>query len=137
MKLKRAAVVLSVAAVLGVAEISGHAQSTQSNYVFRFNTGVSGVFLSDMTFQSQQPLNLGACTVTEKVNGPLSCAVNCENQAVCLMELSGPPNSSVNDVLQKVSETPVGAPSSVPASGPAVYGTFNDVNRRIKAYNEV
>ena len=84
----------------------------QSNYIFRYNTGISQVFLSTMTFASERSLDLGACTTSEKINGPFSCAVNCTNDSVCLLELSGPAGATVNDVMEKVSETPVSGASA-------------------------
>jgi hypothetical protein len=128
----------------------------QSNYTFRFNTGISGVFLNTMTFASEHPLNLGACTTNEKVNGPLFCSVNCNNDSVCLLEVSGPPGSSVNDVMEKVTETPVTAASPSPTSSPNSANPFSlradselgdwfqgssedasSVDRRVEAYNTV
>lgn len=137
-----------VAALLAVLPVSrGWPQTPAdlSNYIFRFNTGISAVFLSDMTFQKEQPLDLGSCTVNEKIDGPLSCAFNCKNEAVCLLEVSGPSGSGVTDVLEKVSETPVGSSASPPPSGaPAAFGAriptdpangATSTSRRIEAYN--
>lgn len=126
---------LSVAAALALGILSfqhiGHSQtsssSDQSDYIFRFNSGISGVFLANSTFPQQQSINLGSCTATEQINGPLICAVNCDNTPVCLLNVSGPPGASVNDVLEKVSEVPVTAsptPSpSASASPPQLAGS--------------
>jgi hypothetical protein len=142
---------LALLASGAIATVAGYAQtgSTQtSNYLFRFNTGISSVFLSDMTFPTQKPLNLGACTVTEKINGPLACVVNCDQESVCLLDLSGPSGATVNDVLQIVSETPVPAASGTPSPTasnipPSTFGsTIRDATdsasltkKRIDAYN--
>jgi hypothetical protein len=118
---------LATAFVLGILSFQhmGHSQtsssSNQSDYIFRFNTGISGVFLSNSTFPQQNPINLGSCTATEQINGPLICAVNCDNVPVCLLNVSGPPGASVTDVLEKVSETPAGqAASPTPSVSPSV-----------------
>lgn len=136
----------------------GHSQTTgsgQSDYIFRFNEGISGVFLANSTFPQQQSINLGACTATEKINGPLVCAVNCSNQSVCLLDVTGPSGSTVSDVLELVSETPSTAPAGTASPGPApsvspgsnvifgntVFRTATDktstLKRRIEAYNSV
>jgi hypothetical protein len=126
--------------------------SGQSDYIFRFNTGISGVFLDNITFPNQQSINLGSCTATEKINGPLICAVNCSNQSVCLLDLVGPSGSTVNDVLELVSETPAttSATSSPSPTASVIPGlTFANpvfrasadlsasLERRINAYNQV
>lgn len=100
----------------------GHTQTTsgQSDYIFRFNTGISSVFLANMTFPQQQPIDLGSCTATEKINGPLACAVNCSNQSVCLLDLTGPSGSTVNDVLELVSETPSTSATGTASPNPTV-----------------
>lgn len=135
----------------------GHSQTTsstgQSDYIFRFNTGVSGVFLANSTFPQQQPINLGSCTATEMINGPLICATNCSNQPVCLLDVTGPSGSTVSDVLEVVSETPststsgtTASPSPTPSSLPGILGLSNmefrnatnkasTISKRIEAYN--
>jgi hypothetical protein len=129
---------------------NGNTQTTsgQSDYIFRFNTGVSSVFLANMMFSSQQQINLGSCTATEQINGPLYCAVNCSNESVCLLSLTGPSGSTVNDVLQLVSESPsTGAsPSPVPSAIASSLGLQSKIfksspdnavnlNKRVEAYN--
>jgi hypothetical protein len=132
---------------------NGNTQTTssgQSDYIFRFNTGISSVFLANMTFPSQQQINLGSCTATEQINGPIYCAVNCSNDSVCLLSLTGPSGSTVNDVLQLVSETPsTGAsPSPVPSAIASSLGLQSkmfksspdstmSLNKRIEAYNAI
>lgn len=142
-----ALLIASVALSLAVPAARTQTGGGQSNYVFRFNTGISGVFLSTSIFASEAPLNLGACTTNEKINGLLSCAVNCNNDAVCLLEVSGPSGASVSDVMEKVSETPVGASPSptaspVPGGGTAGLGIWvltdpdaSSRERRVAAYN--
>ena len=158
--LKSFTLFLSAVALTTIAAVAGTlalAQGTagQSNYIFRFNTGISSVFLSDMKFASEAPLNLGACTVTEKTNGPLSCVVNCSNDPVCLLEVSGPSGAKVGDVMEIAAETPL--PSATPAPSasvspaaspsPGTAGLFgwqsgsgreaSAVRRRVEAYNGV
>lgn len=139
----------------------GHSQTTsttgQSDYIFRFNTGISGVFIANSTFPRQQPINLGSCTATEMINGPLICATNCSNQPVCLLDVTGPSGSTVSDVLEVVSETPstatpgatpgaTASPSPAPSALPGIFGLSSKqfrsatdkastVSKRIEAYN--
>jgi len=135
----------------------GHTQTTstsgQSEYFFRFNTSISSVFLSSMTFPQQQSINLGTCTATEHINGPLICAVNCSNQSVCLLDLTGPSGASVNDVMEKVSETPISSsatasPTPTASAIPGLYqGSMmifrestdraSNLRQRVDAYNSV
>lgn len=125
--------------------------NNQSDYIFRFNSGISSVFLSSSTFPQQQSINLGSCTATEQINGPLICAVNCSNVPVCLLNVSGPPGASVTDVLEKVSETPVTAtasptPSASYQPAPGTFGNMifrgsarhdDNLSKRIEIYNSV
>lgn len=129
------------------------AQTTapSSNYIFRFNAGISAVFLGTTTFTAQEPISLGACTSTENIDGPLSCAVNCNGDSVCLLEVSGPPGAGVEDVLEKVSETPIDAASPSPTASPATgfeslagLGEWlpgaqgaSTFERRVEAYNSI
>lgn len=135
----------------------GHSQTSsstgQSDYIFRFNTGISGVFIANSTFPQQQPINLGSCTATEMINGPLICATNCSNQPVCLLDVTGPSGSTVSDVLEVVSETPststpgaTASPSPTPSALPGIFGLSSmqfrnatnkasTISKRIEAYN--
>jgi hypothetical protein len=126
-----------------VPTVQSQVTSSRSNYIFRFNVGISTVFLNDMVFEREQDLNLGSCTTREKLNGPLTCAINCQNQSVCILELTGPSGSTVNDVLEKVSETSVQSlHSSTESQSPdfqTSYPTPNEKQlneqRRIDLYN--
>ena len=131
----------SISAALTVGSVQAQTSSGQSDYIFRYNTGVSQVLLSDMTFKSESPLNLGACTVNEKLNGPISCVMNCNNEAVCLLEVSGPSGAGVSDVMEKASETPVTSASPSPQVSGNPYGLglvsgggFT-ADKRAEAYN--
>jgi hypothetical protein len=146
-----AALALGLLSFQHIARSQTSSSNNQSDYIFRFNSGISSVFLSNSTFPQQQPLNLGSCTTTEQINGPLICAVNCSNVAVCLLNVSGPPGASVNDVLEKVSEvaittgqgaSPTPSVSSQPAAGTfgnmifrSSTGHEDNLSKRIEIYN--
>lgn len=138
-------VLLLLAGFFGVKAARTQTTAGVSNYIFRFNTGISAVFLDTMTFTTERPLDLGTCTTTEKIDGPIACAVNCTQDSVCLLELSGPAGATVNDVMEKVQETPVNAspsPVGVTGSGHEQHGTWFAAEgdrsaARVAAYNSV
>jgi hypothetical protein len=146
-----AALALGILSFQHIANSQTSGSNTQSDYIFRFNTGISGVFLANSTFPQQEPINLGSCTATEQINGPLICAVNCSNVPVCLLNVSGPPGASVNDVLEKVSEVSITAgqgasptPSVSSQPSPGVFGNMifrasaehsDNLSKRIEIYN--
>jgi len=98
---------LSIMSAVSLSITAFAQESPRSNYVFRYSPSDSAFFLEEMTFPESRPLDLGACTVSEKLNGPLHCAINCDDIAVCLYLYNGPSGQTVNDVLEKVSEIPV------------------------------
>ncbi|MFL5813909.1 MAG: hypothetical protein ACJ763_10065 [Bdellovibrionia bacterium] len=148
-----AALALGILSFQHIAHSQTSGSNNQSDYIFRFNSGISSVFLSSATFPQQQPIDLGSCTATEQINGPLICAMNCSNVPVCLLNVSGPPGASVTDVLEKVSEVSITAgqsasPTPSASSQPAA-GTFgnmifrgsvtheDNLSKRIEIYNSV
>jgi hypothetical protein len=78
----------------------------RSDYVFQYNAGASELFMKEMVFASEEPLDLDECQTTFKINGPLGCAVNCSDQPVCLLVFSGPSGLGTSDILTKVEEVP-------------------------------
>jgi len=63
--------------------------------------------MDTLTFVETQPLKLGECETTEKTNGPLACATNCQGVPLCLLVFEGPPGLKSTDVLEKLKEKPV------------------------------
>ncbi len=112
-------------ALLGMMIVAGASTSTfswaqssdQSGYVFRFSPGTSKVMMDSMTFTREEAVNVDGCTINAKENGPILCALNCEEVPVCLFAFSGPSGLSPNDVLEKVDEATnptAGSPSPTP-----------------------
>lgn len=81
LRIKLAAAAAGLTALL---DVSHPAPALADDYILGFSPPVSERMLDGILFEREEPLDLGACSTTLFIDGPIGCGENCEGAAVCI-----------------------------------------------------